>query len=43
MSGADWALVVLILGYCAWLIFRPKKKKSGCCGNCSQCSGCHER
>ena len=37
MSLADWVLLVLVLGWCLYLIFRRKKK---CNGNCHGCSGC---
>ena len=37
MTLADWMLLLMILGYCLWLIFRPKKK---CNGNCCGCNGC---
>ena len=42
MAFLDYLLLALILGYAAWVVFRPKKKQSGCCGNCSRCSGCHK-
>lgn len=38
MKLADWILLGLILGYCLWLVFRPRKPK--CTGNCCACSGC---
>ena len=37
MSFWDYALLAAI-GYMAWLLFRPKKKK--CSGDCSCCKGC---
>ena len=40
MKLADWILLALILGYCLWLIFRPKKPK--CNGNCCACSRCRK-
>ena len=40
MKIADWILLALILGYCLWLIFRPKKHN--CNGNCCGCSGCQK-
>lgn len=39
MGVVDYLILAAILGYCAWQIF-GKKKKGGCCGNCSACSGC---
>lgn len=39
MSWIDWLLVLLIAGYCLWLLLR-RKKKGGCCVDCSACSGC---
>ncbi|MBQ4641271.1 MAG: FeoB-associated Cys-rich membrane protein [Oscillospiraceae bacterium] len=41
MSLMDYLLIVLILGYCAYIILR--KKKNICCGDCSGCSGCHKK
>ena len=38
MSLADYLLLIPIVGYCLWLLFRPKKKK--CSGCCAKCSGC---
>ena len=32
-------LLALIGGYCAYLLLR-RKKKDGCCGDCSRCGGC---
>ena len=42
----DILLLVLILGYCAFIIYSTyfKKKKSGCSGTCAGCSSaslCH--
>lgn len=39
MSWIDWLLLALIVGYCLYLVF-GRKNKGGCCGDCSQCSGC---
>ena len=41
MMWYDIAVVVLIVGYCAYIIFG--KKKGGCCGNCSECRGCNSK
>jgi len=41
MSWLDIAIVVLTVGYCAYIIFA--KKKGGCCGNCSNCPGCGKK
>ena len=38
MSWMDYLLLALIGGYCVYLLLR-KKKKDGCCGDCSQCGG----
>ena len=38
MKWLDIVLLVLIVGYCAYVIF--VKKKKGCGGNCSDCAGC---
>lgn len=39
MSWLDYLLLALIGGYCAYLLLR-RKKKDGCCGDCSRCGGC---
>ena len=39
MSWLDYLLLALIGGYCADLLLR-RKKKDGCCGDCSRCGGC---
>jgi len=41
MKWYDIALLVLILSYCAYVIFI--KKKHGCSGNCSSCAGCEKK
>lgn len=38
MSVMDWILLGLIGAYCVFVLFFKKKK--GCCGDCSACSGC---
>lgn len=38
MSIADYLLLALIGGYCAWLLLRRKKGK--CSGDCCHCHGC---
>ena len=38
MTWLEIALLVLVLGYCAYIIFG--KKKHGCSGNCGSCQGC---
>ena len=42
MSWLDYLLLALIGGYCAYLLLR-RKKKDGCCGDCSRCGGCGRR
>lgn len=42
MSWIDYLLLALIGGYCAYLLLR-RKKKDGCCGDCSRCGGCCEK
>ncbi|HJC50279.1 MAG TPA: FeoB-associated Cys-rich membrane protein [Candidatus Anaerostipes avistercoris] len=43
---ADIIILILVLGYCAYIIWnRHKKSKSGsgcqsCAGGCAGCSGC---
>lgn len=39
MSWIDWLLCALILGYCVFVLFRRKKKR-GCCGDCTACQEC---
>lgn len=42
MSFLDYVLLGAIALYCIWVIFFRKKK--GCSGHCSGCSGCkHEQ
>ncbi len=41
MNALDVILVVMIVGYCAYVLL--SKKKHGCSGNCSQCSGCERK
>lgn len=41
MTWFEILLVVLIAGYCAYVIFG--KKKHGCCGDCGNCSGCAKK
>lgn len=41
MNVWDVILIVLILGYCAYVLL--SKKKHGCSGNCSQCGGCGQK
>ncbi|MBE6947020.1 MAG: FeoB-associated Cys-rich membrane protein [Ruminococcaceae bacterium] len=40
MALMDWVLLSAIAGYALFVLLRKKKK--GCCGDCSQCSGCHQ-
>ncbi len=37
MTWLDIVLIVLIAAYCAYIVL--SKKKYGCCGDCSKCSG----
>ena len=37
--SVEHLLLALIGGYCAYLLLR-RKKKDGCCGDCSRCGGC---
>lgn len=38
---ANIVIVLLIVGYCAYIIYtRLIKKKGGCGGDCAGCSGC---
>lgn len=41
MSVMDILLLVIPLGYCAYVLL--SKKKRGCCGNCSGCQGCNQK
>ncbi len=43
MNLLEIGLMVLIIGYCAYILFG--KKKRGCSGNCAGCSccGCKEK
>lgn len=40
MGLMDWILLVPVLVYSLYVIFGKKKK--GCCGDCSKCSGCKQ-
>ncbi|MGN0594494.1 MAG: FeoB-associated Cys-rich membrane protein [Hominimerdicola sp.] len=42
MNLFEIILIVLIFGYCGFLIYRRIKNrdKKGCGGNCSCCNGC---
>ena len=43
MKWADIAILVLIAGYCAYILFAKKRRGcSGCCENCRNCS-CNEK
>ena len=39
VTGTEHLLLALIGGYCVYLLLR-RKKKDGCCGDCSRCGGC---
>ena len=41
MNWLDWGLITLIAGYSLHILLSRKKK--GCCGDCSKCSGCKEK
>lgn len=38
MRWYDIVVLLLVLGYCAYVLLR--KKKGGCSGNCANCKGC---
>lgn len=38
MKWFEILILVLVVAYCAYIIFG--KKKHGCSGNCSACQGC---
>lgn len=40
MKLTDWAILAAVAGYCLYLLLR--RKSSGCCGDCSRCSGCRQ-
>jgi len=39
MSTLDYLLIALVVGYCLYILLRPKKR-GGCCGDCARC---HEK
>jgi len=41
MTWLDVLLLVLIAGYCTYIIFG--KKKHSCGGNCANCCGCDRK
>ena len=41
MNWLDIILTVMIVGYCAYILFRRKGK--GCSGCCGSCRGCHRK
>ncbi|MBE7001415.1 MAG: FeoB-associated Cys-rich membrane protein [Ruminococcaceae bacterium] len=41
MKWFEILILAAVIGYCAYIVFG--KKKRGCNGNCSQCSGCSSK
>lgn len=41
MGVMDWILIGLIAAYSIFVLCTKKKK--GCCGDCSCCSGCNKK